>query len=95
MGVYISGNIMVAIVCPNQGTDQKLQDLVSGLLEMTAVAWRTLNKANIGVLGDGEFTRLTANVHDLYVRGFYSFNFEGPHGGNGPREACWRLLENI
>ena len=37
MGVYISGNIMVAIVCPNQGTDQKLQDLVSGLLEMTAL----------------------------------------------------------
>ena len=40
----------------------------------------------------GEFTRLTANVHDLYVRGFYSFNFEGPHGG---MEACWHLLENI
>ena len=37
MGVYISGNIMVAIVCPNQGTEQKLQDLVSGLLEMTAL----------------------------------------------------------
>ena len=57
-----------------------------------AVAWRTLNKANLGVLGDGEFTRLTANVHDLYVRGFYSFNFERPRGG---KEACWHLLENI
>ena len=42
-----------------------------------AVAWRTLNKANLGVLGDGEFTRLTANVHDLYVRGFILFQLRG------------------